>query len=295
MDDKCGTEPTLITMYHSFYDREFPFYIGIHQHLPSVYNHDSQMHVRSFWKIFYVMEGEGKHLINNRVQPLRPGVICVVHPGDRTSVFIETDNLILCNLCFKPELFGETLKRLRNEYNFFSIFSRSYSPDSSLSDMLYLLDSDRIAASMLKRILHEYDAEQLNYQEMIRAQVIELLIHISRLSSMMFQKENRCNAVRYINAWIGEHYAEEPDYKALAARIGISQGYMCTVYRELTGMTISGALQKRRFEAACEELKNSTRSVSEICYRCGFNDMSYFHKVFRSRSGMTPRRYRQSR
>lgn len=292
--EELGGQTALITMRHNFCDPAFPFYIGIHNHLPSVYNHDPQLHVRSFWKIFYVMEGKGGHRINDRVQPIRPGTIAVVHPGDRTSFFVETDNLILCNLCFKLELIGETLPRLKNDYNFFSIFSRSGSPDPSLSDTLYLLDADRTAFSLLKRILHEYNAEPPNYREMIRAQVIEFLIHIARLSAEGVQKESRMHAVRYINAWIGEHYAEEPDYKALAARIGISQGYMCTVYKELTGMTISGALLRRRLDAVCEGLADSRFSISELCYRCGFNDMSYFYKVFRARTGMTPRAWRLS-
>ena len=286
---------TLITMRHKFCNPEFPFYIGIHNHQQSVYNHDPQMHVRSFWKIFYVMEGKGEHRINGRMQPLRPGTIAVVHPGDRTSFFVETDNLVLCNLCFKLELIGETLPRLRNDYNFFSIFSRSGSPDPSLSDALYLLDADRTAASLLKRILHEYDTEPPNYREMIRAQVVEFLIHIARLSVGGVQKENRIHAVRYIDAWIREHYAEEPDYKTLAARIGLSQGYMCTIYKELTGSTISGALLRQRLDAVCEALADNRFSISELCYRCGFNDISYFYKVFRARTGMTPRAWRLSR
>lgn len=285
----------LITMQHKFCDPDFPFYIGIHNHLQSVYNHDPQMHIRSFWKIFYVMEGMGEHRINGRMQPLRPGTIAVVHPGDRTSFFVETDNLVLCNLCFKLELIGETLPRLKNDYNFFSIFSRSGSPDPSLSDILYLLDADRTAFSLLKRILHEYDAKPSNYREMIRAQVIEFLIHIARLSAEGIQKENRIHAVRYIDAWIREHFAEEPDYKALASRIGLSRGYMCTLYKELTGCTISHALLRRRLDAVCEALADSDSSILELCYRCGFNDISYFYKVFRARTGMTPRAWRLAR
>ncbi len=293
--EKMGRGKTeLITMRESFYDPTFPFYIGIHNHLPSVYNHDPQKHIRSFWKIFYVMEGSGKHLINNHVQALHPGNICIVHPADRTSLFIETEHLNLCNLCFKLELLGETLKQLRNEYGFFSIFSSTYSGNPLSADALYLLDSDRTAVSILRRLLYEYEAERPNYREMIRALVVELLIHISRLYTTTFRREKRLAAVRFIRSWIEEHYAETPDYAMFARRIGISQGHLCSIYKAVTGTSISDDLRRKRMEVVCRALKNSNSSISEICYHSGFSDMSYFHKVFRSMTGTTPRLYRLS-
>lgn len=60
----------------------------------------------------------------------------------------------------------------------------------------------------------------------------------------------------------------------------------------MTGSTISGALLRRRLDAVCEALADRRFSIAELCYRCGFNDISYFYRAFRARTGMTPRAWR---
>ena len=48
-----------------------------------------------------------------------------------------------------------------------------------------------------------------------------------------------------------------------------------------------------RIECACEQLRTTGDSVTDIAYRCGFNDLSYFIKTFRHYKGTTPKSYRK--
>lgn len=47
-----------------------------------------------------------------------------------------------------------------------------------------------------------------------------------------------------------------------------------------------------RIECACERLTLTDKSVTEIAFACGFNDMSYFSRVFKQLKGTTPTAYR---
>ena len=59
-------------------------------------------------------------------------------------------------------------------------------------------------------------------------------------------------------------------------------------------MTFSRFVTQYRLNTACELLEHSRRSVSEICYMAGFNDLPHFVRVFTAEKGMPPTRYRKN-
>lgn len=83
--------------------------------------------------------------------------------------------------------------------------------------------------------------------------------------------------------------------RAIAEELGVS---VRTVQSWLTaiGQTPTGYIQQRRMEEARRRLLHFPHEpISTIAYDCGFKDQAYFSRCFRSRFGMTPRRWRESR
>jgi AraC-like DNA-binding protein len=80
---------------------------------------------------------------------------------------------------------------------------------------------------------------------------------------------------------------------AMAEALGVSVRYLQLVFAEV-GTTPSRFLLSRRLEAAAARLRRSDKpcSVTEVALECGFNDLSYFSRVFRRRFGVTASAYR---
>ncbi len=72
----------------------------------------------------------------------------------------------------------------------------------------------------------------------------------------------------------------------------LSPSYFSHLIKEGTGYTYSELLNRFRIDHACSLLERSSLSASEIAYASGFNDQSYFTKVFRKEKGMPPGQYR---
>jgi AraC-like DNA-binding protein len=90
---------------------------------------------------------------------------------------------------------------------------------------------------------------------------------------------------------IATDYAN-PDFTvaALSARLRLSVRYVQDILHA-TGLGFADRVLELRLQRACDLLARSTggsRKVSDIAYSCGFNDLSYFHRCFRRRFGMTP-------
>ena len=95
-----------------------------------------------------------------------------------------------------------------------------------------------------------------------------------------------------VKEYINEHYAEELTLPQLASVVGMSPSSFSRFFKMRTGKTLSSYLSGIRLGNAARALVDTTATVSEICYSCGFNNLSNFNRVFKARRGMTPHEFR---
>lgn len=97
------------------------------------------------------------------------------------------------------------------------------------------------------------------------------------------------DSIRYM-----EHFfARDIRLEQLADAAGMSISHYCRQFRGLTDQTPIEYLNRYRIMKCCEYLDTTTRSIKEICYDCGFNNISYFNRAFKKEVGCTPGEYRE--
>jgi len=110
------------------------------------------------------------------------------------------------------------------------------------------------------------------------------------------QKENANHPDEVIlqaQLWMQNHLNKAAiSMRKLAELFGMSQRNFTRRFRTATNMTPLQYLQKQRLAEAKELLQNSNLSISEIAYRVGYLDVSYFTKLFKQFSSITPKEYR---
>ncbi len=95
---------------------------------------------------------------------------------------------------------------------------------------------------------------------------------------------------------MGTHYARlDFSVEWLAANLGCSPDHLSRVYRRRTGRRLIEAMHDRRIERARRLLRDSTMGVAEVAWACGYARPSYFNRMFRARTGTTPREFAVSK
>ncbi|MBS5481634.1 MAG: helix-turn-helix domain-containing protein [Clostridiales bacterium] len=89
-----------------------------------------------------------------------------------------------------------------------------------------------------------------------------------------------------------QHYNEDLTLEKLALDSGYSVRSLTAQFKQCTGETVIGFLHRLRIEKACYYLSCTAMSITEIALSVGFNNLSFFNKVFKTQTGQTPSQYR---
>ena len=119
----------------------------------------------------------------------------------------------------------------------------------------------------------------------------------TRLASDIF-----ANSVEVINSrrilkvhhYISEHYQEHIELNDLAQMVGMTKTSFSRFFKLRTGTTPSEYIINIRLGHATKLLIDSTHSIAEISFLCGFNNLSNFNRIFKSKKHFTPKEFRDN-
>jgi AraC-like DNA-binding protein/ligand-binding sensor protein len=121
-----------------------------------------------------------------------------------------------------------------------------------------------------------------------------LHITVERMAGQIFsfQGIRHASALRKAERYIWENYTRKISLQEIAGASGLSAPYFSTIFKEEMGENLSSYLNRLRVEKAGHMLLETDLSLSEIAGSCGFEDQSWFSKIFKSFTGISPGKYR---
>ena len=100
--------------------------------------------------------------------------------------------------------------------------------------------------------------------------------------------------LKQVVEFIEKNYASPLTLSQLSESVSMSPKYFCRFFSEMTHQTPMDYLNRQRIEQACYELSTTGDSITDIAYRNGFKDLSYFIRTFKKYKGTTPGKYNKS-
>lgn len=117
------------------------------------------------------------------------------------------------------------------------------------------------------------------------------------LSSSSFAKVNlQANSRRVLKVqqYISEHFQDEIHLNQLASIVGMTPTAFSRFFKQRTGKKLSDYVIDIRLGHASRLLVDTTMSVAEICYDCGFNNLSNFNRIFKRKKNCSPSEFRET-
>ena len=117
------------------------------------------------------------------------------------------------------------------------------------------------------------------------------------LSSSSFAKIDNFSdsrRVQKVQKYIADHYQEDIRLADMADMVGMTSVSFSRFFHLRTGKTLSDYIIDIRLGFATRLLVDSSQTIAEICYDCGFNNLSNFNRMFRRKKGCSPKEFREN-
>lgn len=98
--------------------------------------------------------------------------------------------------------------------------------------------------------------------------------------------------IQKVKEYVSVHYAEDIRLEEMASLVGMAPSAFSRFFKQHTGRNWVDYLIDVRLGNAARMLVDTGTGISEICYACGFNNLSNFNRTFKARRGYTPRDFR---
>ena len=160
-----------------------------------------------------------------------------------------------------------------------------------------ILKKGTFSAKLADKIFETMEKEQCGYEWTTVGLMWQLMGNLLSQSVNRPQLEVtgrvQINRLKNVLTYIRDHYDSTITLEELAQVAGMSPRYFCRAFSQITGKTPIAYLNYYRIELAGEKLLMTNDKITDIALSCGFNDMSYFSKLFTREKGLTPSAYRK--
>ena len=254
-------------------------------------------HAHNYLELAYIKQGWTKHTRNNDTQKLTAGDYMILDYGEIHSYDIISNDLVVINCLFKPEVIDSAMMHCRsfpemlNNY----MINIGYLSDAQTKNSIFQ-DTQNEILTLLMKMKKEYDAKKTGYIQVIRAALIEIIIKTMR------QAENHAMAgianygkdILEIICLVSQNSNADISLSEIARHQNVCVSNLSRKFKATTGNHFSEFLQQKRIEQACRLLINTKDKISEVAEKSGYNDVNFFHAVFKRVTGKTPAQYRKN-
>jgi AraC-like DNA-binding protein/mannose-6-phosphate isomerase-like protein (cupin superfamily) len=248
-------------------------------------------HIHDHYELYYLCSGERSYFIKNRSYHIVAGDLVFIDRNalhktsdvgipDHERIVIYMDHNVLTHH------YPEWMQMLEEPFKWDVPILRLPPHESS-----YVAES----MSEMKR---ELLALQPNSAILFRHRIVELLLYAHRQqhNNKHLILENEApirRKIADIARYLDDHITESLSLPEIARRFYISPFYLSHLFKKTTGFTFSNYLTLTRIKEAQRLLRETQLPISEIAWKCGFDNLSHFGKTFKKTSHMSPRDYRK--
>jgi AraC family cel operon transcriptional repressor len=238
-------------------------------------------HTHNFYEFFVVMQGEFKEHFNGMNLILDKQSVHVIKPEDCHS--LETmdhyEKSILRNIAIDKDYFEQCLKSVGVEHQ--EIIFNNFKID----DVSFLNFKTKTNA-----LLHLTASEATNHF-LFHNILTDILIN------GLVQRNNNVdipNWLQTVYLEISQNRSYVDGIEKLVSLSGKTQEHLTRAFKKYYGITPSDYINDLRLQEVTSNLRTSEDKIIDIVFHSGYNNISYFNRIFRSKYGLTPREYRDN-
>lgn len=255
---------------------------------------DFPEHTHDYIEVVYMCSGATSHKINGKALRLSEGELLFISKHARHSIKRAEKNDVAVNFIILPKFFENMVSVLGEENSQLKSFlidclCSSGGPDFLLFKVAEILPIQNLIENLIWTLLYDTKNRRNINRVTMELLFLQLLSHADSFGYENLSDEVIVRVLRYID----ENYASG-SLSEIANETHYSLSWLSKEIKRKTGMTYTELVQKKRLAQAEFYIKNTNMAIRDIARLVGYDNMSYFYKMFSAAYGVTPRMFRKA-
>lgn len=249
------------------------------------------LHCHEYYEIFLTTKGTATHEINGHIINLPEGSLVFIRPDDRHSFIYETDSQRKSshvNLAFSRETAELLFLYLSDGFPSEALLSSPMPPQCILS-------KDEKKRLLVK--IGKLDTVKWNDKKQLKMQMRKLLVEIFAGYFSQFSEYKQSEIPQWL-VFLSEEMKKPENFVGGADKMtelsGKTKEHLSRNVKKHFGITLSEYINNLRINYAANLLLNTNKPVLDICFECGFQNLSWFYSVFEKKFGISPGEFKRN-
>lgn len=249
-------------------------------------------HTHDYVEMVYMCSGKTTHIVNGKEIKLNEGELLFLGQNAKQEILPASGNDIAVNFIILPQFFEKTLEMLGAEdtpikkFLIESLFKEE-NPSYLHFRVSDVLPVQNLIENLLWTLISDMPNKRNINQTTMGLLFMQLLNHTDKLA---YQSKEEAAILR-IFKYIEDNYKNGSLTEA-AKLLHYDFYWLSHEIKNQTGKTYTELVQDKRLSQAAYLLKNTKIGVEEISKAVGYENKSYFHRIFSARYGVSPKKYR---
>ncbi len=246
-------------------------------------------------EIIVIKSGQGIVNVDAVSYQVKAGEIVVVRPGQIHAIYQDKGyQMEYENIIFKETLLYSKTSDLCTVQFFESYFNLKY-------DLPVHIHEKARNSNQLRDCIEKIDQYSkdtpIHYQMVIKSYLYQFFFLFAQDQGQLILSENHksIGKIKKAIAYVEKYYMEDITIDVVAKELGFSESHFMKFFKKNMHVTFTTYLNDYRLEKAGKLLSTTDSTIVEIMGKVGFNNLSYFNRIFKEYYQMTPREYRKLR
>ena len=253
-------------------------------------------HSHNFIEILYMCEGHTFHKIDGFTEvELKAGELLFLNQLSSHEISEGEAKDIGINFIILPQFFDQVLPLLPRNNELAEFVMQGLNKKGIGNNYLHyqvseVLPVQNLVENMVWNLLHRPENHRRMNEMMMATLFMQLSLHTDKLAKYdtdIYQDVFAPEILKYIE----EEY-KEATLEELAGEMNVALSTASKIVKKSTGMTFKELLQRKRLMQAANLLEHTKLPITEIIERVGYDNTSYFYRIFRETYQMSPKEYR---
>jgi len=254
-------------------------------------------HTHNFIEVIYMCSGSTRHRVNGVEILLREGELLFLHQNTVQEIYPAGESDIGVNFIILPEFFDYGLKLMGEEENLLRQFVIDCltGKNASAGYMHFKVADVLPIQNLVENLIWSIRSKQPNKRSINQVTMgllfLQLVNHIDRMETNAENQSQKL--VIDVLGYIEEHY-RDGELTQLAKLLNYDAYWLSKEIKKRTGKNYTELVQAKRLNQAAYLLEHTGMSVLDIGLAVGYDNQSYFHRIFQKRFQVSPKKYRDA-